>query len=93
MINSIRILTVASALLSLSMPASAAEELEMLITGDSKTDTLELKAGESAKLVYAQFGADEDDLHWDFNTSWNPLGVRFIVNVRGRKLYLPPVSG
>jgi hypothetical protein len=70
------------------MPASAAEELEMLISGDSATDSLELKAGESAKLVYAQFGADGDYNARDGRSPWNPLGVKFAVTIRGKTLLL-----
>jgi hypothetical protein len=81
MINSVRILTIVSALLSMSMPASAAEELKMLVSGDSKTDTLELNAGESAKLVYAQYGSTSE-------YHWNPLGVRFHVTTGGKTLNL-----
>ena len=90
MINSVRILTVASALLSMSMPASAAEEHEMLISGDSETNTLTLAKGETAKLVYSQgrivLGTG-DGYTWDFNVSLD-------VTVRGkrfglRSLYYP----
>jgi hypothetical protein len=86
MINSVRILTIASALLSMSMPASAAEEYEMLIAGDSATDTLELKAGESARLVYAQYGTERDN--WGWSPLWNPMGVGFSVTIRGKTLML-----
>jgi hypothetical protein len=85
---SIRQITLASSLLFSSMPASAAEELEMLISGDSATDTLELQTGESAKLVYAQFGADNDDNARDDRSPWNPLGVKFAVTIRGKTLLL-----
>jgi hypothetical protein len=86
MINSIRILTIASALLSMSMPVSAAEEYEMLISGDSATDTLELKAGESARLVYAQYGTEKN--FWGGAPLWNPMGVRFSLTIRGKTLFL-----
>lgn len=60
----------------------------MLISGDSATDTLELQSGESAKLVYAHYGADNDDNTWDSRSPWNPLGVRFAVTIRGKTLLL-----
>ena len=54
MIKSIRILTIASALLSMSMPASAAEVAVTLVSDDSSTNSLTLEKGESAKLVFTR---------------------------------------
>jgi hypothetical protein len=84
----IRLRALACSLIITQISASSAEELQMLISGDSATDSLELKAGESAKLVYAQLGADNDDNARDDRSPWNPLGVKFAVTIRGKTLLL-----
>ena len=56
MIHSIRILSLASALVLTSMPASAAEEAVTLVSNDSKTNSLSLEKGESATLAFVQAG-------------------------------------
>ena len=54
MIKSIRILTIASAFVSSSLVTSMANEVVTLISDDSKTNSLTLAKGESAKLTFAR---------------------------------------
>ena len=54
MIHSIRILSLASALVLTSMPASGDEGAVTLISDDSNTNSLTLEKGESAKLVFVR---------------------------------------
>jgi hypothetical protein len=82
MINSLRLLTIASALLSMSMPASAAEEHEMLISGDSETNTLTLAKGETAKLVYSQGPVSFSDTDLPL---WTPDAL-LSVTIRGKTM-------
>jgi hypothetical protein len=89
MINSIPILTIASALLSMSMPASAAEEYEMLISEYSEMNTLTLAKGESAKLVYAQQTVLIDRSE---SRSWHSE-VPFIVTTRGKTFVVQSTNG
>ena len=87
--RTIRLITLASSLLFSSTPASAAEEHEMLISGDSETNTLTLAKGETAKLVYAQnntyLGTTTTSQYWVPDVSFN-------VTTRGKTFALRSYS-
>ncbi len=92
MINSIRILTVASALLSLSMPASAADgETVTLVSDDSKTNSLAIEMGESAKLLFSKSGVRIEGT----TTIWGPGsgGPDFLVKLGEMSYLMTPVPG
>jgi hypothetical protein len=87
--QTIRLITLASSLLLSSFPASAAEQHEILISGDSETNTLTLATGETAKLVYAQnFVSVERPTE---SVNWGPDGL-FLVTTRGKSFSLRVAS-
>jgi len=86
----IRLIALACSLIITQISASSAEEYEMLISGDSETNTLTLAKGETAKLVYAQqFVAPgrPNDIQ-----NWGPDGL-FHVTVRGKSFGLRASNG
>jgi hypothetical protein len=78
--RTIRLITLASSLLFSTMPASAADDDTVtVISDDSKTNSLTLAKGESAKLVFSRAGVAIAGTNPIFGASQG--GVMFLVSL------------